>query len=371
MPSFSKGFSLIAGTTIVQPALGAHLGNGLFANNSNPYPSLRAHYDGFNTAMGRVATVIPAVGANDTTSFQAGSSPNTWGGGDAQFWAGIPLPVDGNTFPQLTWAFSDGSIDNNFALFAPGTGGLPTSLFAGQTMDHWIQANLQTWRNVAPFKKIYVRINWEFNQGGPNPPTTHFEVPSSGQVAAWLNAWRGFANSAHTWGNANNCQVRICWCPTTPNGVANAAFTFGQAVSNFFPFPDANAVNGRYIDVVCPDVYAIASAFGTTGVNTIWCFDNYVKIAQTANANIGVAELGDFLNQTAWQQWIPSQFTPYLNNLKNLSPAVPIELMSLYDISGIGQAFCFSVLDPNGSNDCNAWRTALGSGAAVTTIPPI
>lgn len=373
MPSFSKGFSLVAGQTLVQPMLGVHLGNGLTdTSSSNPYGTSAAHYPAFNTAMGRTATIIAAVGANDVTSFQPASAPNTWAGGDAQNWhiASVNLPIDGNTFPELTWAFSDGTVNNNFALYAPGTGGLPTTIFAGQTMDHWIQQNLQTWFGQAAFKRIYIRINWEFNQGGPIP-ATHFEIPSTGQIAAWLNAWRGFANSAHTWGNAHNCQVRMCWCPTTPNGVANAAFTFGQAVSNFFPFPDANAVNGRYIDVVCPDVYAIASGFAFTGANTVWCFDNYVKIAQTANANIGIAELGDFLSgQTAWQDWIPNQFTPYLNNLKNLNPVVPIEFLSFYDLTALG-AVAFSTLNPNGSNDCNAWRTAMGSGAAIITVPPI
>jgi hypothetical protein len=364
-------FSLTNGTNI-QPLLGVHLGNGLSgfdSNGANPYSSIAAHYPAFNTAMNRTCNVIAAVGGSDF-AFNSGD-PTSWGSGDAGNWVSNSLPTDGNTYPQLTWTFAGNSADNSFSLYTPsGSPSLPRTVYGGQTIDHWITTALDNWRSIAAFKRIYIRINWEFNQGGPVPPSTHFEVPDTGTVATWISAWKGFCNSAHNWGNANGVNVRMCWCPTTPNGIADSTMTFGRNVSDFFPFADANAINGRYIDVVAPDVYAISTAFGFTGGATIWCFDNYVKIAQTANCNVGIMELGDFLSgETAWQNWIPHDFTPYLNNLKNLSPAVPIEVLTLFDLN-VSPTSAFSNLNPAGSNDCNAWRTAIGSGSAILTIPP-
>jgi hypothetical protein len=166
---------------------------------------------------------------------------------------------------------------------------------------------------------------------------------------------------------------------------SGSGFT-GAAADGFAPA----AVGGKFVDVIGPDLYA----FGGGGLSypdevdptsltttTAWFFDSCVKIAQSQGLTFGISEFGDFSGQTeatarAWDPtysqggrtggWTPNHFFNYMNNLKNLSPAVPIEFICIYDVNVAPLLIPFSNMSQTNS-DLMGYRKILGLGGTAPT----
>jgi hypothetical protein len=349
-------------STTVQAPLAVSLGTWLGDLGDTAENSLAKHWADVKTGFNRTPVVANAILIN---SYQDGyASPSQWGG-DSGLWASN-LPVDGSVSPLLHAHFTNGSsTDNDFAGVVAGT--YNTALLNA----------MNQWKSIAAFKKIYVRINWEFNAnfGGWGVP--------SGQQTQWVAAWKYWCNLLHTWGNSNGIKVRMVWSPDTTYTAAEAS-TYNQPVINYFPIPDANAVNGRYIDVIGPDNYmkgwGVNSNFGQTTTPlsscTNWSLGTFVAMCQQYNCNFGFSETGDgpsFDNNNSWTDGSLLNWVNYLNTLKTLSPAVPIEYISLFDVTVAGASQCTDGQQPN---MMAAWRSCLGVGGngsipMITTISPI
>jgi hypothetical protein len=379
MVAFTTHFDLTAGGATIQVPLGVHVGLWL---QDNQVPGTRsfwngttAHYNGFNNAMGRTATTVAMVGSNGAP-FAPGNI------GDAGY-ATEQAVYQSTTIPKLTLLFSNGSADNDYTGWSNGS------------RDAALNTVLVAWRNLG-YTRMYIRINWEFNDN-----FLDHGVTSTGQIPTFIAAWKRTCNLIHTFANNNGIKIKTVWCPTCSGGAANSTNnSLNQPIMSFFPQPDVSAVNlngqatapgtgfGKYIDVIGPDMYAFGwninnpfTADPNTNINTAtnWYFNNYVKMCQQFGCTMAISELGDFAvtagvpPQNTWQTWIPTTFTNGLNALKNLSPAVPIEYLCLFDLTELG-AKAFSHSSDNQPNQLAAWKTAIGgplNAGSITTIPAI
>jgi len=263
--------------------------------------------------------------------------------------------------------WGDGTVNNNFALIANGT----TSTVSGHTIDYWIQQTLLAWK-TGGFDSLYIRPNWEFNQNFQS-----MGVSSSGDIVNYIACWKHFANVCHQFAIDNAMTIKLVWCPFISAQIESACF--GQPCISFFPIPDGGAVGGQYVDVIGPDVYAwggdstksIAdlSPNQDMATNQYWYFDSMVHIAQVYGCTIAISELGDFSDtagfghQTAYTDWIPDDFIPYMDGLVSLP--VTIEFISLFDLT-TGGAYQFIHVLPTGIN-LAAWRNCMGLGGSAPT----
>jgi hypothetical protein len=366
MASYTQNFSVVMTSpvaTTVQCPLGIHLGTWLGDTSDSSEGSVSQHWSDVKTGFGRVPSVAAATMIN---SYQDGyATPNQWGG-DAGSWSGI-FPTDGSVSPLLHGRFTNGTTtDSDYAGVVAGT------------YDSALTAALNSWKSVASFKTMYFRINWEFN--------TNFlgwGVPSSGQVANWVAAWKHWCNVCHTWGNSNGIQVRMVWSPDTSIQSAEST-TFSLPVVNFFPIPDGSAVNGRYVDVIGCDYYmagwGVKSNFGQTSgalaSSTDWSFGTFVQMCQAYNCNFGISETGDgpsFDNNNGASDGTMANLANYLNTLATLSPAVPIEYIAIFDCNAGGASQCTAGNQPS---MLAGWRSCLGTGGNgsipnIMTIAPV
>jgi hypothetical protein len=302
------------------------------------------------------------------------TSPSNWIFSDNSSWTtGNGIPVDGSVSPMLQAFFTNGSSTNcDFA-----------GVIAG-TYDTDLTNALASWKAVASFTKMYIRINQEFNTG----TFSAWNAPNFSSVANWVSAWKHWANVMHTWGNSNGVQIRVVWCPDT--SYSQQTSYAPSAVTSYFPQPDGSAVNGRYIDVIGCDNYmngwGVNTNIPTNSPNifsytttpltscTVWSYGTYVKMCQTYNCNLAISETGDgpgFDSNNSWTDGSMYNWATYLNTLATLSPAVPIEYIAIYDITGSGATqFSGTLPSPGLANMQAGWRSCLGT-AGNGSIPPI
>jgi hypothetical protein len=366
----SSGSSLLPPASVQAPFsvhLGTYLGDG-----GGTKGSIARHWSDVKSEIAS-PTILSVVMIN--SHLDGNALPSQWGGDYRTWTAGNGLPVDGSVVPHLDAHMTNGtSTDCDYA-----------GVIAG-TYDAALQNALNLWKGVAPFKKMYQRINWEFK--------TNFRdwgVPASGQVSQWVAAYKHWCNVSHTWGNNNGIDMRMVWCPDTSYKQAASA-TFSLSVINFFPQPDGSAVGGRYIDVIGSDNYM--NGYGVSGVsglgqgfttplasNTIWSLGTFIAMAQAYRCNIGLSEIGDgavFDKNASCTNGVMAGWATFLNTLSRLSPAVPIEYISLFDVSAGGASQCTGGNFPAMSQ---GWNCALGNAAKqpnpsivipkIMTIAPI
>lgn len=349
--------------TLIEVPCGVHLGNYL-GGGQGTEGSISGHWADVKTGFGLTPAILASVVIN---SYQDGyAAPSQWGGDNYTWTSGNGLPVDGSVSPMLHGHFTNGSsTDCDY-----------TNVING-TYDTALTNAFNLWKAVAPFKKIYFRINWEFNTD-----FLGWGVPSSGQITNWVNAYKHWANILHTWGNTNGIKVRMIWCPDTSYTQA-ASSTFSDPVVNFFPAPDSNAVNGRYIDVIGSDLYmggyGVKSNFGQTTTPlsscTTWSLGTFVAMAQAYGCNIGISETGDgssFDSNNSYKDGTMAAFATYLNTLSTLTPVVPIEYIGLYDINSGGATQCSG---GGNAHIMSGWQMMMGNGGSQpfpsTPIPKI
>jgi len=359
-------FTPVTTKSLIEVPLGVSLGTYL-GGGGGTEGSISAHWSDVKTGFGRTPTILAAVGVN---SYQQGGYDSY----DYGVWANTAngLPLDGSVSPVINCLMTNStSTDTDYA-----------GVIAG-TYDSAIQNVFDQFKGIAPFTKMYLRINWEFNI---NLNGT-YGVPNSGEVSNWVAAQKHWCNLMHTWGSSNGITVRTMWSPAVSYS-ANESDTFSLPVVNFFPAPDGSAVNGRYIDVICWDEYmntgGVSSESGlaqtTTPLSscTIWSMGTGVAMCQTYNANFGIPETGDgpvFDNNNAWTDGTMLAFANYCNTFATLSPPVPIEFISLFDVSNGGVS---SQQSGSGGypNNMAGFRSMLGIGGngsipTIMTIPPI
>jgi hypothetical protein len=356
--AISGVYSVNAVTSIEAP-LGVHLGTWL-GGGGGTEGSVIGHWNDVKSGLNRTPVVLAAVLMNSFDPNNGGPSPPASWGGDYSQWSSNGFPVDGSVSPLLHGHFTNGTTtDSDYA-----------GVIAG-TYDTYLTNAMNLWKGLGSFKKIYFRINWEFDAN-----FLGWGVPSSSQVSNWVAAWKYWANLLHTWGNNNGIAVRMVWSPSTSYTIGGG--TFGLPVINFFPTPDSNAVNNRYIDVLGCDNYmnsysVNAPNLGQTG-STNWSMGTFVAMCQAYNCNFGISETGDgssFDNNASWTDGKMSGWATYLNTLATLSPAVPIEYITIFDVSAGGAS---QFTGGNLPNMLAAWRSCLGvsgngSIPTIMTIP--
>lgn len=327
--------------------LGTYVGGG-----AGSYSTVNAHWNGFKSALNRTPAIIGAVLIN---SYQYDTTPPSGWGGDYLNWTAASLPTDGSVAPLLGMAFTNTtSTDTDFANWISGT------------YDNNLQNALNHWKSIG-ITKMYIRCNWEFNANAFGS----FGVPSSGQVSNWVAAYKHLCNVCHTWGNSNGVVVKMVWSPDTSYTLA-AAQTFSLPVNNFFPAPDGSAVGGKYIDVIGHDWYmngySVNSNYNqgyTTSLttNANWSPGTFVLMAQTYGCSIGLSETGDgassFDNNNSATDGVMAGVITYLNTLSTLTPPVPVEYVTIFDVSAGGASQFTNGGVPNVQA---GWRCCLGVG---------
>lgn len=301
--------------------------------------------------------------------------PSNWVFGDAGNWtAANGLAMDGSMVPLLFMRLTDGSTtDTDYAGWSSGKYDTP------------FQNALSAWLKVAPFPTIYIRVNPEFN--------TNFlggGVPTQAQVSLWIAALKHLCNVAHTWGNNNKCNVEMVWCPDTSYTSAEPS-TFSLPVASFFPSPDANAVNRKYINVIGSDAYM--KGYGVSGVtglsaglttplatNNNWSLGTFIQLAQANGCNLGISETGDGPgcdNNNSATDGVMAGFATFLNQCASLTPPVPVAYVAVFDItSGVAKQ-CTGGGAPQVAA---GWKCCFTAGAPqpggahipqLMTVPPI
>ena len=343
----------------VHPMFGVHLGNWL-GGGQGTEGNTAQHYADVTAEMGKPPQIIGAVLINSYLNSKG--APSTWQWNDAGNWtAANGLPMDGSAVPLLWMRLTDGeTTDNDYTGWANGTYDAP------------FEAALAAWKTAAPnIKTYYIRPNVEFNSNYQSAG-----VPSAAQVPNWIAALKHLCNVAHTWGNANGVHVRMVWCPDT-SATSNGATSFNLPVMNFFPMPDANAVNGRYFDVIGPDMYwdgypgQMNAPTSPLASCIDWSFPTFVAIAAAAGCNVGLSENGDDANDN-FDAYAPggamATFAAYANAM-----SVPLEFVVLYDVNG---GVARQISGGGNPSEMAAYRSMLGTGGngsivPIMTSPPI
>jgi hypothetical protein len=352
----------VGASALVEVALGIHLGNTL-AEGAGTFSSISGHWNAVKTGLGRTPTMLEVNFMNAYNYFMA--PPSTWPSGDIGSWTtGNGIPVDGSVVPFFQGFFTNGETSNvDFA-----------DIIAG-TFDADLTNALDTWLGVAPFKKMVIRFNQEFNTS----TFPDWNAPLFSSIANWVAAWKHWANVLHTWGNSNGVNVRVVWCPDT--SYSQQTSSAPSPVIDYFPAPDGSAVNGRYIDAIGADNYmkgyGVNSNFGQTTTPlsscTVWSLGTFVAMCQAYNCNLALSETGDGPgadNNNSWSDGSMLNWVNYLNTLSSLTPPVAIEYVALYDVTS-GVADQCTGTGPGYPNMVSAWQACIGSGGGFSGIPKI
>lgn len=325
--------------SLATPGYGAGQGN---------YPSYTAHMTGFLNAMNQ--RPLGAVNISQPGSGN-GAAPNTWPSQVTAAIGGRPANVPAATpvlWPINTWTGS-ASLWPSLATNA---------VFAGQTCQTWLNQSLAAFK-AAGITKVYTRLGWEFNG--------NFQNNGISGLSNFITGWQNFYTWAHTFAAANGMTVRICWNPTV-NGTDQAVDQVsGTHYSTAQVFPNQNT-GDRFVDVVMADAYSFGQAFPNdvaSGPNVITC-KTMIALCQKWGCTFGTAELGgttDVNGNPASATWIP-QFIALMQTLQTLTPAVPIEILSLWDWPTIEWSGNGTAGSPNDNQPAvrALWQNALGTG---------
>ena len=179
-------------------------------------------------------------------------------------------------------------------------------------------------------------------------------------ATTFIQAMQQFYTVTHAWGQANGVEVRVTWNPSVYGQATNAIDLAAQ-------FPDQSP-GDDYVDVICADFYAFGNSLATQplGGPDVFTLTAVVALSQQWNLPLGFCELGDGLydNQDPTLTWLPNLVT-YLQSLATAAPPVPIEFMTLWDVSSIE----WSPPQANRTDEAAAWNAALGANGSLTTPP--
>jgi hypothetical protein len=164
-----------------------------------------------------------------------------------------------------------------------------------------------------------------------------------------------FYQTAHAWGQAAGVTVRVMWNPACNGQPANA-----WNVADQFPVGS--------VDVISADFYAWGNCLASYDSSDprAWSLPALIRLCQKYNLPFGFCELGDgnYNGQDPTITWLPD-LVKYIGSLSKLSPPVPVEIMTLWDI----QTIEWTPPQVNKATEIAGWKAAMGTGGSLMTMP--